>query len=75
MGRTNKIIGGRDTPGSEKDVGKGLLLYLGFKSTGRKGKRRPKLPAKKSGRPFKTVHPVIPTKMAANEVSRLVPYF
>ena len=69
MERTNKIVGGRDIPGSSKDIENALLLNFGFKSTGRRGKKRSQFSVKKAGRPYKTVHPERPRNMAANEVS------
>ena len=68
MGRTNKIVDVRDTPGSAKDAGSVLLFYFDSKITWRKGKKRSNFPVKKSGSPCKTVHPGIPIKMAENEV-------
>ena len=66
MERTNKIVGGRDIPGSSKDIENALLLNFGFKSTGRRGKKRSQFSVKKAGRPYKIVHQGIPIKMATN---------
>ena len=47
MGRMNKIVDDQDTPGPAKDAVNALLLYSGFKSTGRKGNKGKKFTAKK----------------------------
>ena len=57
MGRMNKVIGVRDTPGSAEDAVNTLLFHFGFKSTGKKGRKGPEFPLKKSGRTCKAVHP------------------
>ena len=54
MGIMNKIVYGRDTPGSAKDAGNVLLSYFGFKSIWSKGL---KFPVKKAGSPYKITHP------------------
>ena len=69
MGRTNKIVDGWDTLGSEKDAGNALLLNFWFKCKEIKGKKRPNFPVKKVLRPYKTVHPIRQKKMAVKEVS------
>ena len=69
MVRMNKIVDGKDTPGSAKDAGNALLSHFGFKSTGRKGKKGPKFPVKKAGRTCKAVSTGQPRNMAANEAN------
>ena len=50
MGITDKVIDRRDTPGSENDTGTAPPSYFGFNSTGKKGNKGAKFPAKKAGK-------------------------
>ena len=66
--RRNKQQGvGRDTPGSERDEDNELLLYFGFNTTCRKGKKGSKFPLKKAVRPCESVHPGRPRNVATHE--------